>query len=470
MLHLQPKKLPTVLEASLILLLTVSLISFFIIEMQSVPHVPILLGIFIMLSYGAIKKMSFEHLQRGMVQGAQTGIGAVLLFFLIGILISSWMASGTIPALMNVAFSLAGGPWFLAITFAVTALVGIALGSSFTTAATVGVALMGVGQTMDVSLAMIAGAVVSGAFFGDKMSPLSDTTNLASTVVGVDLFDHIKNMAWTTIPAFVITFILFAFLSPDQQSGSEKLASFQNNLVETGLIHWTSWLPIIVLVLLTINKRPAFLSLAISSLTATLIAGFRGVMDWSALWGTWFNGYTAETNSEAVNQLLSRGGMNSMLFTVSLVLLALTLGGLFFATGVIPAILKKVQQSLNSVRSATVTTALTAIGINIAIGEQYLSILLTGEAYKSAYQKAKLARKNLSRTLEDAGTVINPLVPWSVCGVFLSGVLGVPVLEYLPFAFFCLLSPLLTILFGWTGKTMTPSTEDHVQPLKQANG
>ncbi|MCA0969705.1 Na+/H+ antiporter NhaC [Halobacillus litoralis] len=456
MFHLRPKSLPSLAESILLILLSIGIISYFIIFVQGpAPHVPILLAILIMMTYGFLKKMSFKELQDGMIQGAQTGMGAVLLFFLIGILISSWMASGTIPALMDVAFTLAGGPWFLAIVFAVTAIVGVAMGSSFTTAATVGVAFMGVAQSMDLSLAMTAGAVVSGAFFGDKMSPLSDTTNLASTVVKVDLFDHIKNMAWTTVPAFILSFVLFILLSPQSQGGEEQLAGFQAGLAETSLMHWTSWIPLVVLIAFTATKRPAFMALAASSITATLIAGFRGVMEWSALWSTWFDGYTANTSNDAVNSLLSRGGMNGMLFTVSLVILALALGGLYFKTGVIPAILESVQNGLQTARSVTLSTAFTAIGINLAIGEQYLSILLTGEAYQDAYEKAGLARKNLSRTLEDAGTVINPLVPWSVCGVFLADVLGVPVLTYLPFAFFCLLSPILTILFGLTGKTLT---------------
>ncbi|WP_163529554.1 Na+/H+ antiporter NhaC [Halobacillus ihumii] len=469
MLHLQPKKLPGVFESVLLLLGIIALISFFIIELQSVPHIPILLGVIVTLAYGFLKKMSFSELQNGMIQGAQSGMAAVLLFFLIGILIASWMASGTIPVLMNASFLIAGGPWFFAITFSITAVVGIALGSSFTTAATVGVAMMGVAQSTDISLAITAGAVVSGAFFGDKMSPLSDTTNLASTVVKVDLFEHIKNMAWTTVPAFVISFILFAVLSPAQSSSGNELSSFQQGLVASNLMHWSSWIPLVILVLLTISKQPAFISLTITSLTATIIAGIRGVLPWGDLWGTWFNGYTAETNHQAVNELLSRGGMNSMLFTVSLVLLALALGGLFFATGVIPSILEKIKGALKSARSITISTALTAIGVNIAVGEQYLSILLTGEAYQPIYEKAHLAKKNLSRTLEDAGTVINPLVPWSVCGVFLSGVLGVPVLDYLPFAFFCLLSPILTMLFGLTGKTLTHTASTSAKSFKNAN-
>ncbi|MFC7062674.1 Na+/H+ antiporter NhaC [Halobacillus seohaensis] len=461
MFHLSPKQLPGLIESSALILGIMAIISYFIIGFESVPHIPILLGILIMVAYGSFKKMPFLKLQEGMIQGAQTGLGAVLLFFLIGILISSWMASGTIPVLMNAAFSLTGGPWFYSITFAITAIMGVALGSSFTTAATIGVAIIGVAQSSDFSLAITAGAVVSGAFFGDKMSPLSDTTNLASTVVKVDLFDHIRNMTWTTVPAFVISFVLFAILSPSEQAGSGELSSLQESLLTTNLLHWSSWIPFVILVILTISKQSAFIALAITSFVATAIAGFRGILPWNELWSTWFNGYSANTGHEVVNELLTRGGMNDMLFTISLVILALALGGLFFVTGVIPAILSKVQHGLKSARSVTLSTALTAIGINISIGEQYLSILLTGEAYQDFYEKVNLARKNLSRTLEDAGTVINPLVPWSVCGVFLSGVLGVPVLDYLPFAFFCLLCPLLTILFGLTGKTLTPASNEN---------
>ncbi|SIS47202.1 Na+/H+ antiporter NhaC [Salimicrobium flavidum] len=458
MLHLQPKKLPGLAESVTMLLFVIAVISFFIIGLQSSPHTPILIGILILIAYGLTKKFTFDQLQHGMIQGAQSGMAAVLLFFIIGILIASWMASGTIPALMDIAFSLTGGPWLFALVFAITSITGVALGSSFTTAATVGVAFIGVAQSMDLSMAIMAGAIVSGAFFGDKMSPLSDTTNLASTVVKVDLFEHIKNMMWTTIPAFLLTFVLFALLSPGANQEA-ALSSFEEGLIETGLIHWSSWIPLIVLVFFTVTKRPAFISLSVTSITATIIAGLRGTMGWGALFGSWFNGFQIESQNEAVTEMLSRGGMNGMFFTISIVILALTLGGLLFITGIIPSILQNLQKGLQTARSATLATAFTAIGINISVGEQYLSILLTGEAFQDVYDKVGLAKKNLSRTLEDAGTVINPLVPWSVCGVFLSGVLGVPVLEYLPFAFFCLLSPLLTIFYGFTGKTLTKKSE-----------
>ncbi|MFB1049415.1 Na+/H+ antiporter NhaC [Paraliobacillus sp. JSM ZJ581] len=455
MLHLQPKKLPSLIESLIVLSFLITIISYFIIKLDSKPHVPILLALLLMLTYGLCKKFSFAELQNGMIQGAQTGMGAVLLFFLIGILISSWMVSGTIPILMHAAFGLAEGSWFFAIVFTITAVSGVALGSSFTTSATLGVAFLGVAQSIDASLAITAGAIVSGAFFGDKMSPLSDTTNLASSIVKVDLFEHIRHMAWTTLPAFLISFVLFAILSPEQTQNMANLELIQSALNQSSLVHWSAWIPIIVLVIMTLTKQPAFVSIAVSSMIATFIAGVRESVAWKEIPEIWFGGYVSETNNEIIDAMLTRGGINSMFFTISLVILALALGGLFFATGVIPSVIANIQHRLQTARSLTLATASTAIGINVFVGEQYLSILLTGEAYQDLYDRARLARKNLSRTLEDAGTVINPLVPWSVCGVFLADVLDVPVIDYLPFAFFCLLSPIITIIYGLTEKMIT---------------
>lgn len=448
MFPINPKHNPSLVESILSFILIVGLISYFIIGLGTVPHIPILLGIFILITYGLIKHIAFKDLQDGMIEGAKTGMGAVFLFVLIGVLISSWIISGTIPALINTGFSLLGGTWLYAIVFAITAIIGISMGSSLTTTATIGVAFIGIASAMDASMAITAGAIVSGAFFGDKMSPLSDTTNLASTVVQVDLFEHIKHISLTTIPAFIISFIIYVLLSPDETVTLQTGNNYQSALEATGLIHWTSWIPLVILIVCTIFKVNAFIAIGISGLAATLLASFTSGISWTEIWAIWFDGYTATTDFQPVNDLLSKGGINSMLFTISLVILALGFGGLLFVTGIIPSMLMAFKEKLQKVRTIIVSTAATAIGVNVLIGEQYLSIMLTGETYKGIYQKAGLSKKALSRTLEDAGTVINPLVPWSVCGVFIADVLGVSVLAYLPFAFFCLLSPVITMLFG----------------------
>lgn len=447
MFAIKPKHQASLTESIFMLIFIIGLISYFIIYLETVPHTPILLGILILLAYGLIKKTPFKDLELGMINGAKAGMGAIFLFFLIGVLISSWMISGTIPILINTGFSLINGTWFYGIVFAITAIIGVSLGSSLTTTATVGVAFMGMASGFDASFAITAGAIVSGAFFGDKMSPLSDTTNLAASIVEVDLFEHIKHMSLTTIPAFIISFILFVILSPNQTVPVLDINDYQSALAATNLIHWTSWIPLIILICCTIFKVPAFIALACSSLIGSMLAKITNHFSWSDIWHIWFNGYEASTTFEPVNELLTKGGISSMFFTITLVIIALGFGGLLFATGIIPTILEAFKTRLKKVRTIIISTVATAIGVNVLIGEQYLSILLTGETYKPVYQQARLPAKALSRALEDAGTVINPLVPWSVCGVFIADVLGVSVLTYLPFAFFCLLSPIITVIF-----------------------
>lgn len=448
MFSIQPKHQPSWLESLLFVILIIALISYFIIGLATTPHIPILLAIILLLAFGFIKGIPYKRLEEAMIAGATSGIGAVFLFFLIGVLISSWIISGTIPIMIHTGFSLINGVWFFAIVFAVTAIIGVSLGSSLTTTATVGVAFVGMASAMDVSLAITAGAVVSGAFFGDKMSPLSDTTNLSSTIVGVDLFEHIKHISLTTIPAFIISFIIFAILSPESLLGDTNISEYQAALTSLNLMFWTSWIPLGLLIICALFRLPAFVALAATSLVATFIAWLNTDLAWTEIWHIWFHGYTATTNFAPVNDLLSKGGIHSMLFTISLVILALSFGGLLFVTGIIPSLLAVFQEKIKRVRTTILSAAATAIGVNVFIGEQYLSILLTGETFKGMYEKAGLSKKALSRTLEDAGTVINPLVPWSICGVFIANVLGVSVLEYLPFAFFCLISPIITILFG----------------------
>ncbi len=453
---IKPVMTPKFWEAMVITISIFLLISISIIQFKSVPHIPILLSILLLIVYGLIKNITYRQLEKGLVEGAGAGMSAVFLFFFIGMLISSWMISGTIPTLIYTGFTLISMTFFFAIVFIVTSLIGLSVGSSLTTVATIGVAFIGMATAMDLSLAITAGAIVSGAFFGDKMSPLSDTTNLSSSIVGVDLFEHIRNMGWTTIPAFVLTLILFAVLSPRATGGTaQSVNEFKEGLLATGMIHWYTVIPLLVLVVLTLLKVPALMTLAISSISAIAVSFLHQVSTASAIFNVLFSGYVSTTGIGEIDRLLSRGGMESMMFTVALVLLALSMGGLLFTLGIVQCILTKVERALKKVSSVIAASALTAIGINVLIGEQYLSILLTGQAFKEPYDKVGLAGKNLSRVMEDAGTVVNPLVPWSVCGIFITGVIGVPTLEYLPFAFFCLLSPVLTVIFGFTGKTLT---------------
>ncbi|MFU8648471.1 Na+/H+ antiporter NhaC [Lysinibacillus sp. RSDA_15] len=456
MFRIEAKSNPRFIEASFVILLIIATMAFSIGYLKATPHIPIFLVISLLLAYGLLKRVSFRDLEGGMIAGASAGLGAVFIFFFIGILISSWIMGGTIPTLIYYGFLTVSPNFFFAIVFLICSIVGISVGSSLTTVATVGVAFMGIAGAMDISLTITAGAIVSGAFFGDKMSPLSDTTNLASGTVGVDLFEHIKNMGWTTIPAFLISFVLYAILSPTGEATSfDTVEQFKEGLLSTGLIHWYTLLPIVVLVIMTFYKAPAVITLAVVSILGVGLSYTLDPLPASDVFKILFDGYVSHSGNKDVDALLTRGGMKSMLFTIALVLLALTMGGLLFTLGIIQSILAKVESLLKSAGSVITGAAITGIGINTLIGEQYLSILLTGEAFKAQFAKVGLAPKNLSRVMEDAGTVVNPLVPWSVCGIFITSVLGISTLDYLPFTFFCLLGPILTVIFGWSGKTLT---------------
>lgn len=444
------------LEAFVLTVFIISLISFSIIKLESVPHIPIILSIIVLMSYGLLKRIPFKQLEESMVNSAKTGIGAIYIFLLIGLLISSWIIGGTIPTLLYIGFSFIAASFFYASVFIITGIIGTAIGSSLTTVGTVGVAMLGVATAMDASLVITAGAIVSGAFFGDKMSPLSDTTNLAATVTGIDLFTHIRNMMYTTIPAFILSVIGYALLSPKGTSIDEQLIThYKAVLLETNLVHWYALIPLIILVICTIFKVPSLITLTLSTISGIVLSYVHSVIPLKELFEILYSGYVANTGVEAIDSLLTRGGMTSMLMTIILIVLSLSMGGLLFSLGIIQALLSSIQQLLTSIGKAITGAAFTAIAVNFFIGEQYLSILLTGETYKEKFKSLNLHPKNLARVIEDAGTVINPLVPWGVCGLFISSVLQVEVLSYLPFAFFCLLSPVITILFGWLNITIT---------------
>ncbi|MEK4487515.1 Na+/H+ antiporter NhaC [Psychrobacillus sp. FSL H8-0484] len=456
MFRIRSTIMPSFLEAVLLTLMIITLMAVCIIKFNAVPHMPILLAILLLITYGLFKKVPFKKLEEGLVEGSKAGLGAIFIFFFIGILISSWMMGGTIPTLIYLGFQFISPHFFYAIVFIVTCVIGLSIGSSLTTVATIGVAFIGMASAMDISLAITAGAIVSGAFFGDKMSPLSDTTSLASAIVHVDLFEHIKNMGWTTIPAFFISLIGYGILSPNKEVHDLKqITVFQEGLLETGMIHWYTLLPLVLLIVLSIKKTPAIIALALTSIAGIIVSYFHQHFTFGEVLNILFSGYTSHTGIEVIDSLLSRGGINSMMFTIGLVILALSMGGLLFTLGIVQSLLMKVESLLKSVGSVITAAALTAIGVNTLVGEQYLSILLTGEAFQAQFQKVGLANKNLARVMEDAGTVVNPLVPWSVCGIFITNVLAVPTFDYLPFAFFCLLCPVLTILTGITGKTLT---------------
>ena len=423
-----------------------------------VPHIPILLALICLIVYGRARGISFDKMQYSMAESVHTSMGAIYLFFFIGILVTALMMSGAIPSLIYFGLNIISSKTFYLSSFLATAIIGIAIGSSLTTVATLGVALMSISNAFGLNPAITAGAIVSGAFFGDKMSPLSDTTGIAASIVGIDLFDHIKNMMYTTIPAFIVSAIAFTLMSLGQDAASlDGIESFRSSILATGLVHSYSLLAFGVLILLSIRRIPAVLTLIYTSLASLLISKLHSSYSMGQLAKFFFDGFSMDGLSQDIGSLVSRGGISSMFFTMTIVILALSLGGLLFGLGIIPSILSSLNQVLDSPSRVSICVVATALGVNLIVGEQYLSILLAGRTFKPIYDQLGLHPKNLSRTLEDSGTVINPLVPWGVCGAFSTSMLGVATLAYLPFAIFCYTSLILTVIVGLTGLTMTRS-------------
>lgn len=459
MFNLVQHRKPSKKEAVISILIVFFILGFPMIAIRDmVPHIPILLALICLIVYGRARGISFDKMQDSMAESVHTSMGAIYLFFFIGILVTALMISGAIPSLIYFSLNIISSKTFYLSSFLATAIIGIAIGSSLTTVATLGVALMSISNAFGLNPAITAGAIVSGAFFGDKMSPLSDTTGIAASIVGIDLFDHIKNMMYTTIPAFIVSAIAFTLMSLGQDAASlDGIESFRSSILATGLVHPYSLLAFGVLILLSIRRIPAVLTLIYTSLASLLISKLHSSYSMGQLAKFFFDGFSMDGLSQDIGSLVSRGGISSMFFTMTIVILALSLGGLLFGLGIIPSILSSLNQVLDSPSRVSTCVVATALGVNLIVGEQYLSILLAGRTFKPIYDQLGLHPKNLSRTLEDSGTVINPLVPWGVCGAFSTSMLGVATLAYLPFAIFCYTSLILTVIVGLTGLTMTRS-------------
>ena len=459
MFNLVQHRKPSKKEAVISILIVFFILGFPMIAIRDmVPHIPILLALICLIVYGRARGISFDKMQDSMAESVHTSMGAIYLFFFIGILVTALMISGAIPSLIYFGLNIISSKTFYLSSFLATAIIGIAIGSSLTTVATLGVALMSISNAFGLNPAITAGAIVSGAFFGDKMSPLSDTTGIAASIVGIDLFDHIKNMMYTTIPAFIVSAIAFTLMSLGQDASSlDGIESFRSSILATGLVHPYSLLAFGVLILLSIKRIPAVLTLIYTSLACLLISRLHSSYSMGQLAKFFFDGFSMDGLSQDIGSLMSRGGISSMFFTMTIVILALSLGGLLFGLGIIPSILNSLNQVLDSPSRVSTCVVATALGVNLIVGEQYLSILLAGRTFKPIYDQLGLHPQNLSRTLEDSGTVINPLVPWGVCGAFSTSMLGVATLAYLPFAIFCYTSLILTVIVGLTGLTMTRS-------------
>ncbi|TDG16054.1 Na+/H+ antiporter NhaC [Seongchinamella unica] len=421
--------------------------------------------------------ISWRQAQEGIVHGIGVGLGPTLILLSVGMLIGTWILCGTVPAMIFYGVQILDPGIFYAASAIICAIVAVSIGSSWTVAGTLGIGLMGIAGSFDLSPAITAGAIISGAYFGDKLSPMSDTTNLASAATGVDLFDHIRHMLWTTIPSFAIALLIFSLIGSSEGTTPEQIQALQQSLSSEFSIGPHLLLPLLLMLGLVFKRFPAFPSIVISALTGAVfavifqpeqvqkLAGDSGdlAMGFVLLKGVWialFDGYTANSGNEFLDALLSKGGMSSMLNTVWLIISALGFGGVLERTGILAYLLGLALRGVKSVGSLIVTTVVTCIGTNILAADQFIAVALPGRMFKDAYTDKNLSRLNLSRTLEDSATLTSALIPWNTCGAYMSATLGVATISYAPYAFFNLLCPLMAIFYGFIHFALKPASYD----------
>jgi NhaC family Na+:H+ antiporter len=465
------KREATLWEALIPVIGTVAILMYTILPVFGVEgevHMPLVLGATIGVLI-AVYRMgySWQDIETGIISSIGGTMQAIIILAIIGMIIGTWILGGIVPTLIYYGLQVLSPSIFLFATLVLCSIVSMATGSSWTTAGTVGIALMGVGAGLGINPAMTAGAIISGAYFGDKMSPLSDTTNLAPAMAGSTLFDHIKHMAYTTSVSYVIAAAGFIFLGFGYASKALDTASI-NEILELMSQNFNInpillLVPVIVIVMVAM-KAPAIPGLFIGTLLGGLAAiAFQGATIGDVM-GAMQNGVTSETGNVVLDTLLSRGGLQSMMWTISLIMCALTFGGVLETTGMLESIAKRVLKYAKSTGSLVTVTILTSIFANVLAGDQYLSIVLPGKMYKDEYHRRGLAPRNLSRCLEDAGTLTSPLVPWNTCGATMSTYLGIPTIEYLPYCFLNLVNPLVSIVYGFTGITMMKLVNDPSAP------
>jgi len=462
---------PPVLQALTPVVVLISLLSFSVYlfgeDASYGPNqIALCVGAAVAAFIGYLNGQTWEQIEASLVSGITVAIKPILILFSVGVLIGCWIMAGTVPTMIYYSLLILDPSIFYAASCLICGLIALSIGSSWTVAGTIGIALIGAAAGLGLSLEVTAGAIISGAYFGDKMSPLSETTNLAPAVAGTDLFSHIGHMVWTTTPAIIIALVLYALLglNIDSNNSAEDLAITMQLLKDNFVLGPQMLLPVIALlvmankklppvptiltgamlaiILALIYQRPVIMALA-SDTPNTFLGLFKGV------WTTLFDGFALDSGNETLDDLMTRGGMSSMLNTVWLILCAMVFGAVMDHTGLLRCLVSYALSFVHSTGSLIATTIATCIGANIITSDQYISVVLPGRMYKLEYENRNLDMKNLSRTLEDAGTITSPLVPWNTCGAYMSGTLGVATFAYLPYCFFNLICPVIAVIYGF---------------------
>ncbi|MED0672165.1 Na+/H+ antiporter NhaC [Aneurinibacillus aneurinilyticus] len=441
-----------------------------IIKFEGSPHIPLILGAVVSAFIAWRLGHKWDEIENGIYHGIRLALPAIVIIIAVGIIIGAWIGGGVVATMVYYGLKLITPSFFLVSITLITAIVSLAIGSSWSTMGTIGVAGMGIGISMGIPAPMVAGAIISGSYFGDKMSPLSDTTNLASGVAGSNLFEHIRHMFYSTIPGMVIALIAYWFLGrqfADTSINNQDIIAVMNELQTQFVISpWLLLIPAAVIVLVA-RKVPALPALIVGIILGFLAHVFvQGGSVHEAV-NTLYGGFKIETENKLIGELFNRGGIEAMMYTVSLTIVAMTFGGVLEKTGMLKAIVDKILLIARTGKQLVATTVVSSFFTNVVAAEQYISIVVPGRMYARVYREKHLHPKNLSRALEDGGTLTSPFVPWNTCGVFILSTLSVHPFAYAPYAIVNYIVPIISILFAATGFTIQKITDTEAKQLER---
>ena len=430
----------------------------------------------------------WEDMGHAAVEGISTAMGAIFILLAVGALVGTWMMSGTIATIVHLGIQFLNPTWYYVACVLICGVLALSIGSSWTVVGTLGVGLIGIATALGVSPEITAGAVISGGYFGDKMSPLSETTNLAPAVAGTDLFTHIRTMMWTAVPSILITLVIFGVIGlrqvPDAPLDLTEVLHIIEEIYNVGLL---TLIPLLVVLIMSFRKIAAFPTILVGALVGGITAVFLQpaiVINFAndaslstpmtmikGVWSAMATGFAINTGYIGLDSLFTRGGMSSMLGTVWLIISAMAFGGVLEYTGLLTRLLQPVVHAAKSDRSLVAATGFTAIGMNLVAGDQYMAIVLPGRMYRELYHERGIAPETLSREIEDTGTLTSPLIPWNSCGAYMSASLGIATIAYLPFCFFNLINVAISFIYALLGfqiRHLEPKHEKTAAPHQVA--
>ncbi|KAA0565807.1 Na+/H+ antiporter NhaC [Rossellomorea aquimaris] len=452
------------------LLVMITVMAITIVVLEQGPHIPLIIGTTTAALVAWFAGFKWKEIEEAMYKGIRLALPAVVIIMLVGLTIGAWIGGGVVATMIYYGLKMITPSLFLLSIAVICAIVSLAIGSSWSTMGTIGVAGMGIGMSMGIPAPMIAGAIISGAYFGDKMSPLSDTTNLASGLTNTNLFVHIRHMLYTTIPGFVIALLVYAYLGRNFGKNGVDTAEIENTigvLQDSFVVSpFLLIVPLLVIVLVA-RKVPAIPALIVGIVLGVGAQVFIQGDSFADAVSALQSGYVIETGNTMVDDLFSRGGLDSMMYTVSMTIVAMTFGGILEHTGMLSAIVNQILKVTKTAKGLVASTVVSCFATNASCSEQYISVVVPSRMYANAYKEKGLHSKNLSRALEDGGTLTSVFIPWNTCGVFILGTLGVHAFEYAPYAVLNFVVPVISIIYAFTGFTIEKLSETEMKAAEQ---